>query len=158
MLTVEKSAWETRLIDWAHEAADGQHHSDPILSGVEMLVRPPVLEQAFRFCDEITRSHSRTFYLASNLLPEEKRQAVRALYAFCRISDDLVDRNGSAHYELESWRRRTLYSRPARNDMVALAWSDTRLRYRSMDVFHRRAHIDAWGKLRRLPSIWLRSR
>ncbi|MBC7237507.1 MAG: phytoene/squalene synthase family protein [Chloroflexi bacterium] len=39
----------------------------------------------------LTRRHSRTFYLASALLPPAKCRAVRALYAFCRISDDLVD-------------------------------------------------------------------
>ena len=26
------------------------------------------------------------------------------------------------------------------------------------DVFSRRAHIGKWGKLRRLPTIWLRSK
>jgi phytoene synthase len=26
------------------------------------------------------------------------------------------------------------------------------------DVFHRRAHVSAWGKLRRLPRIWWRNR
>ncbi len=27
----------------------------------------------------------------------------------------------------------------------------------AMDVFHRRAHIGAWGKLQRLPGIWYRA-
>jgi phytoene synthase len=38
------------------------------------------------------RINSRSFYLSSQLLPFEKRMAVRALYAFCRTSDDTVDR------------------------------------------------------------------
>jgi hypothetical protein len=52
--------------------------------------------QAYQACEAITRQHSRTFYLASGLLPAGKRQAVRALYAFCRVSDDIVDRSLTA--------------------------------------------------------------
>lgn len=43
-------------------------------------------------CSVIVRAHARTFSLASYLLPSEKRRAAYALYAFCRIADDLVDR------------------------------------------------------------------
>src|SRR3954463_8195737 len=54
--------------------------------------RPPLtLSEAYRTCFEITRKHSRSFFLSSQLLPPEKRRAIRALYAFCRTSDDLVD-------------------------------------------------------------------
>jgi phytoene synthase len=44
-----------------------------------------------RECELITQTHARTFSLASKLLPTEKRRAAYALYAFCRIADDLVD-------------------------------------------------------------------
>ncbi|MBL0172831.1 MAG: phytoene/squalene synthase family protein [Gemmatimonadaceae bacterium] len=44
-----------------------------------------------RECELITQAHARTFSLASKLLPAEKRRAAYALYAFCRIADDLVD-------------------------------------------------------------------
>jgi phytoene synthase len=42
-------------------------------------------------CARITMAHARTFSLASKLLPLEKRRAAYALYAFCRVADDLVD-------------------------------------------------------------------
>ena len=42
-------------------------------------------------CARITMVHARTFSLASKLLPTGKRRAAYALYAFCRIADDLVD-------------------------------------------------------------------
>lgn len=42
-------------------------------------------------CARITGAHARTFSLASKLLPEGKRRAAYALYAFCRVADDLVD-------------------------------------------------------------------
>lgn len=42
-------------------------------------------------CARITLAHARTFSLASRLLPAVKRRAAFALYAFCRVADDLVD-------------------------------------------------------------------
>ena len=42
-------------------------------------------------CRRIVRTHARTFWLASRFLPPQKRRAAFALYAFCRVADDLVD-------------------------------------------------------------------
>lgn len=42
-------------------------------------------------CRQIVRAHARTFWLASHFLPREKRRSAYALYAFCRVADDLVD-------------------------------------------------------------------
>ena len=42
-------------------------------------------------CRRIVRMHARTFWLASRFLPPDKRRAAFALYAFCRVADDLVD-------------------------------------------------------------------
>ena len=42
-------------------------------------------------CQRIVRTQARTFWLASRFLPLEKRRAAFALYAFCRVADDLVD-------------------------------------------------------------------
>ena len=42
-------------------------------------------------CRQIVRTHARTFALASRFLPDEKRCAAFALYAFCRVADDIVD-------------------------------------------------------------------
>lgn len=44
-----------------------------------------------RYCEQVVRTHARTFALASRLLPASKRRAAFALYAFCREADDLVD-------------------------------------------------------------------
>ncbi len=43
-------------------------------------------------CERIVRDHARTFHLASVFLPPHKRRAAYALYAFCRVADDIVDR------------------------------------------------------------------
>lgn len=44
-------------------------------------------------CEAITRAHARTFALASAFLPPRKRRGAFAVYAFCRLADDIVDRN-----------------------------------------------------------------
>jgi phytoene synthase len=43
----------------------------------------------------VVRAHARTFALASYFLPPPKRRAAFALYAFCRVADDLVDAPGA---------------------------------------------------------------
>jgi phytoene synthase len=45
-------------------------------------------------CGNIVRRHARTFALASAFLPITKRRATYALYGFCRLADDAVDRAG----------------------------------------------------------------
>ena len=52
---------------------------------------PASLDAAYEVCAKITSQHSKSFYLSSALLPQDKRRAVRAFYAFCRRSDDIVD-------------------------------------------------------------------
>ena len=42
-------------------------------------------------CRHIVRAYARTFWLASRFLPVDKRRAAFALYAFCRVADDIVD-------------------------------------------------------------------
>lgn len=45
-------------------------------------------------CRNALRAGSRTFYAASLLLPPSVRASATALYAFCRIADDIVDNCG----------------------------------------------------------------
>jgi phytoene synthase len=46
-------------------------------------------------CAALARRHARTFALASRFLPPEKRRGAFAVYAFCRVADDLVDEPGA---------------------------------------------------------------
>ena len=89
-----------------------------------------LLAQAYNHCEKITSYHSRSFYLASSLMKPEARMAARALYAFCRTADDIVDESGAdAPALLETWRERTLTSHPPKHDLVAVAWADARDKY-----------------------------
>jgi len=65
------------------------------------------LRDSFLACRAITRRAKSSFPLAFLLLPREKRQAMDALYAFMRITDDLADDDGDLHEKrarLRDWR------------------------------------------------------
>jgi len=47
-------------------------------------------------CRAMIRTGSKSFFAASLLLPASVRQAAYALYAFCRLSDDMVDVGGGS--------------------------------------------------------------
>lgn len=52
---------------------------------------PMTIETAYEICRRVTAKSSKTFYLSSLLLPPLKRQAIWAIYTWCRRTDDLVD-------------------------------------------------------------------
>lgn len=49
---------------------------------------------------DIAKTSRSSFYYAFNLLPEEKRDAMNTVYAFCRKTDDIID-EGNESYELK---------------------------------------------------------
>lgn len=49
------------------------------------------LAECYEICRRLNARHGRTYYLATLLLPREKRQYVHALYGFARYADDIVD-------------------------------------------------------------------
>ncbi|HJZ46940.1 MAG TPA: phytoene/squalene synthase family protein [Roseiflexaceae bacterium] len=106
-------------------------HADALWTGESEPPRTPLsLSEAYRICFEITRKHSRSFFLSTQLLPPEKRRAVRALYAFCRTSDDLVDQpQADAMQTLAAWVSLVHAPQPPLDNPVLLAWNDTADRY-----------------------------
>jgi 15-cis-phytoene synthase len=144
---IQVQQWEHRLLDLAHQALDSDVSEHLVSDQV-------LLEKAYLQCETITRENSKTFFLASGLMPPDKRSATRALYAFCRVSDDIVDSNVSKAYDpapgipvtgptagnmaaigadLKAWRDQVILNQHHRSDgrqrEVSLAWSDARRRY-----------------------------
>ncbi len=142
--------WESGLLARADEGQDAL-----ATPAQRPLADRALLDRAYAYCAALTAAASHTFFLASGLLPPEKRRAVRALYAFCRRSDDIVDRAGQigadspttlalcrqsldgvdraarhADRVLAAWRQRALAPVPPPDDLVAVAWADARYRYR----------------------------
>lgn len=51
----------------------------------------PALRDAYTRCRRLNARHGKTYFLATRLLPVERRPAVHALYGFARWADDIVD-------------------------------------------------------------------
>ncbi|OJV94204.1 MAG: hypothetical protein BGO39_11820 [Chloroflexi bacterium 54-19] len=96
-------------------------------------LEPDHIAQAYEHCRLVTRQGSKTFYFGARFLPLEKRRAMWAVYNFCRLTDDLVDKAGDLalpqiQARLSEWEAELLESfegrvRASRPSMVA--WLDT---------------------------------
>lgn len=62
------------------------------------------LKEAYKACKLVIEHHSKTFAKAFQHLPLEKRQAVWAVYAFCREADDIVDEGDNPEEELANFK------------------------------------------------------
>jgi phytoene synthase len=126
-MTVEAQSqpWESHLLVLAHDAWDSVIHA------FNAQVDAAQLRRAYHYCARLTRQHSKSFYLSSALLPGDKRKATRALYAFCRIGDDLIDQSADdPATAIKQWSDFTLAADPQPDDPVVLAWSHARSIYR----------------------------
>lgn len=105
--------------------------SSPHAGSEERPPRPPhSLAEAYAECERIIRRHSKSFYFSSQFLSPDVRRAVRALYAFCRATDDTVDMAvDDPARALAAWVQQARAPRPALHDPVLVAWHDTRTRY-----------------------------
>ena len=54
-------------------------------------ITDPRLRASCQKCKELNSKHGKTYYLATLLLPKEKRPYVHALYGFARYADEIVD-------------------------------------------------------------------
>ncbi|MFJ3582962.1 phytoene/squalene synthase family protein [Streptomyces sp. NPDC090127] len=100
-------------------------------------VRDPRLRAAYAACRQLNARHGKTYFLATRLLPVDRRCAVHALYGFARRADDIVDdlgadattaQRGAALDALEADWHTALRGGAAR-DPVVVAVADTVVRY-----------------------------
>ena len=54
----------------------------------------PTLAEARAWCQRLTETHYENFHVASWFLPKRLRPHFHAIYAYCRVSDDLGDETG----------------------------------------------------------------
>jgi phytoene synthase len=126
-MTVEAQpqTWESNLLDLAQDAWNSVIHA------FNAQVDAAQLRKAYQHCARLTSQHSKSFYLSSALLPDDKRKATRALYAFCRVCDDLIDQSAAdAATAIKQWSDIALAANPQSTDPVVLAWSHARSIYR----------------------------
>ncbi|HEY5822660.1 MAG TPA: phytoene/squalene synthase family protein [Propionibacteriaceae bacterium] len=56
-----------------------------------MRLHDPLLREGYRRCAKLTWDYGTTYYWGALLLPRERRRHVYAVYALCRLADDIVD-------------------------------------------------------------------
>ncbi len=122
------SRWDKARLLWhvVKPAANG-----PALAQREKVAAP--LERDYSYCREVTRRSSSNFYYAFQLLPQERRRALFAVYAFCRFVDDVADHrnpNWSPAVAIQRWREEVsavFHGRP--RHPISRALADTVRRY-----------------------------
>ena len=100
------------------------------------------LDDAYRYCRDISKHHAKTFYLATLFLPRRQQNPIFAIYALLRTVDDLVDlaedklTNGQITRQeindlLENWKNRLkrCYQGEIDRDPIMMAWHDTLITY-----------------------------
>lgn len=55
----------------------------------------PVLVEGYRRCAELTREYGTTYSWGAAILAKSRRRHVHAVYALCRLADDIVDDDGA---------------------------------------------------------------
>ena len=62
--------------------------------------RAPTLEEARAWCQRLAETHYENFHVATWFLPRRLRPHFHAIYAYCRVSDDLGDEVGDPQASL----------------------------------------------------------
>ncbi|CAK8565492.1 unnamed protein product [Lathyrus sativus] len=92
-----------------------------------------LLSSAYDRCGDVCAEYAKTFYLGTQLMTEERRKAIWAIYVWCRRTDELVDGPNASHITpkaLDRWEQRltdVFEGRPY--DMYDAALSDTVTKY-----------------------------
>jgi len=94
---------------------DPRRHSVGSLASrsAEIMAPPEIakkmsLAAAYDHCAELTRRSDSNFLAAFWLFPRDQRRGLHAVYAFCRLADDIADSKdvgSDRHRLLDSWRR-----------------------------------------------------
>jgi phytoene synthase len=98
------------------------------------------IAEAYAFCRTIAQREAKNFYYSFRVLPERKRNAMCAVYAFMRRADDISDDESMPVAErrevmtqwLEAWREARRSG--ASDDPVFLALNDTQKRFAIPDT------------------------
>ena len=60
------------------------------------------LTHSYKICRDITKSKAKNFYYCFQILPNNLKRSIYALYAFCRYCDDIADSNSSQSHKTQA--------------------------------------------------------
>lgn len=90
------------------------------------------LKKDYKYCEEIIKKESKSFYFAFSKLPKDKAKAVYAIYAFNRMVDDSVDEvnDESIKKQLLAKHKKDLLHMEQVDEPIYRVLTDTFSRYR----------------------------
>jgi phytoene synthase len=101
------------------------------------VTEPALLLAAYAHCQAIAKREAKNFYYAFRVLPQDKRDAMCAIYAFMRKADDIADDEGLSIAErrvvMRDWMTAWRASSGGSNDLVFVAVRDTQQRFAISD-------------------------
>src|SRR5262249_37907628 len=92
------------------QGAHGGARGDAALAalGVALMPETSFIADAAAYCGKVTAKSKSNFYYAFFFLPRDQREALEAVYAYCRLVDDVVDEEAPVEKKLAGiahWRR-----------------------------------------------------
>ena len=99
-----------------------------------------ILRQAFIESGEVTSAFAKTFYMGTQLMPEVQREAVWAIYVWCRRTDEIVDaprdNDDEMLTDLGLWEMRleNLWKHGEVEDVFDLCLLDVLVRYPTLPI------------------------
>ena len=111
-----------------------------IFSDEDKAMFKSLLEKAYLESGEVTSAFAKTFYMGTMLLPEEAREAIWAIYVWCRRTDEIVDapraNDNEMLLDLSSWEMRLekLWDAGEVVDVYDLPLLDVRVKYPDMSI------------------------
>jgi len=88
------------------------------------------IESAYMECREVTREHSKTFFLGSQLLAPDEQRVVWAIYNWCRATDELIDgpnAESTTMADLESWEEKLEATFKLKDSLKSGDWEELSL-------------------------------
>ena len=83
------------------------------------------LTHSYKICRSITKSKAKNFYYCFQILPNNLKKSIYALYAFCRYCDDIADSDSSQSYKTQALNDVKKYlnnsSKPVYSDLDSLS-------------------------------------
>ena len=80
------------------------------MTSTEVDIDPALLARSREYCRNLTRAAAKNFYYGLKLLPEPRRSAMFAIYAYMRLVDDIADDDrpyANRFQDLEAWQAKT---------------------------------------------------
>jgi len=100
-----------------------------------------LLKNAYLESGEVTEAFAKTFYLGTQLMPEDARQAIWAVYVWCRRTDEIVDAprkptDPDMLQDLSQWevRLERLFTHGEVIDVLDLPLLDIRIKYPNLSI------------------------